>query len=191
MKMKILFLGYGRKETRLIDVLEAADCEVTCWEDEVSDLSGYDLVVSFGYGHILKDEVLKTAERPVLGLNIGYLPYNRGAHPCVWSWLEGTPSGVTIHEMDEGVDTGRIIVQEVCRLDSKGKRFYDSYSMLRERVEELFVKHLNVLLAGNYSSRCQVGDGSYHVEKDLPTWITGREMMIEQAKRRYRDELLS
>src|SRR5690606_23646870 len=40
-----------------------------------------------------------------------YLPYNRGAHPNVWSIVEETPAGVTLHYVDAGIDTGDIVAQ--------------------------------------------------------------------------------
>ncbi len=39
------------------------------------------------------------------------MPFNRGAHPNVWSIVEDTPAGVTLHYIDEGVDTGDTIAQ--------------------------------------------------------------------------------
>ncbi len=43
---------------------------------------------------------------------MGYLPFNRGAHPNFWSFMEKTPSGVTMHEINSGIDKGKIIVQK-------------------------------------------------------------------------------
>ena len=43
---------------------------------------------------------------------MSYLPWNRGADPNFWSILEDTPKGVTIHIMDESIDTGDILYQK-------------------------------------------------------------------------------
>ena len=40
------------------------------------------------------------------------LPYNRGQYPNVWSIIENTPAGVTLHYIDCGIDTGDIIAQK-------------------------------------------------------------------------------
>lgn len=68
-----------------------------------------DLLVSAWYGSILKREVLAVAPWGGVNLHPSYLPYGRGKFPNVWSIIEGTPAGATIHFMDEGIDTGDII----------------------------------------------------------------------------------
>jgi methionyl-tRNA formyltransferase len=45
-------------------------------------------------------------------LHPSFLPYNRGSNPNVWSIVEETPAGVTLHYIDKGVDTGNIIAQK-------------------------------------------------------------------------------
>ena len=75
-----------------------------------------DIGVSAYFGYILKKEMLDIFPSGVLNLHPGYLPYNRGANPNVWPIIEGTPAGVTLHWMDQGIDTGPIIRQEVCEV---------------------------------------------------------------------------
>ena len=58
---RVLFLGYTREQTSLIDTLIKSNCEVRHVGDKLNDLSGYDLVVSFGYRHILSRKTLDTA----------------------------------------------------------------------------------------------------------------------------------
>ena len=97
---KLLFLGYDRSQTKLIDLIESKGWSVDQTGEPISDLSAYDLAVSFGYRHILNADALQTTRRPVLNLHIAYLPWNRGAHPLFWAAYDGTPAGVTIHEID-------------------------------------------------------------------------------------------
>jgi len=40
------------------------------------------------------------------------LPYNKGSHPNFWSFIENSPKGVSIHEIDEGIDTGKLIASK-------------------------------------------------------------------------------
>ena len=48
----------------------------------------------------------------------GYNPYNRGWFPHIFSILNGLPTGITIHEMDEHLDHGKIIVQQQYEIKS-------------------------------------------------------------------------
>ncbi len=65
--------------------------------------------VSALFGYILRPEILKLMPAGCINIHPGLLPYNRGVYPNVWSIVEGTPAGATVHYMDTGVDTGDII----------------------------------------------------------------------------------
>ncbi len=70
-----------------------------------------DIAVSVFFGYILRPAFLSLPPAGCINLHPALLPYNRGAHPNVWSIIEGTPAGVTLHYIDAGVDTGDIIAQ--------------------------------------------------------------------------------
>src|ERR1700730_5216014 len=70
-----------------------------------------DIGVSVLFGYILKEELLDLMPAGCINLHPGLLPYNRGAYPNVWSIVEGTPAGATLHYLDSGIDTGDLIVQ--------------------------------------------------------------------------------
>ena len=76
------------------------------------DAKSYDLIISFGYNKILKKNILEKISRPPINLHISYLPYNRGAYPNFWSFIKETPKGVSIHEINEGIDKGGIIARK-------------------------------------------------------------------------------
>lgn len=69
----------------------------------------YDLVISYFYPHILKPEHFNAPTYGTINIHTSYLPYGRGAHPNVWAMVNDEPAGVTIHWIDEGVDTGNIL----------------------------------------------------------------------------------
>ena len=70
-----------------------------------------DLAVSIYFGYILKPSFISLFTKGVINLHPALLPYNKGAHPNVWSIVERTPAGVTLHYIDSGVDTGDILAQ--------------------------------------------------------------------------------
>jgi len=166
--MKIAFLGYDESRTCLIDALRAAGHAVTHIADRIDDLSAYEVAISFGYRHILAPDVLATAPRPVLNLHIAYLPYNRGAHPNFWSHIENTPSGVTIHEMDAGIDTGPIVAQRFVNFDAGETTFAETHARLLREAERLFLDNCDALLAGSYTAKPQRGRGTAHRSAQLP-----------------------
>lgn len=185
MANSVLFLGYERTDTKLIDALESIGCAVTVVTKATDNLSTHDVVVSFGYRHIITAATLRTAARPPVNLHIAYLPYNRGAHPNFWSWIDNTPSGVTIHEIDAGIDTGPIVVQKKVEMPAHGQTFAQSYRTLKKEIENLFIDNIGAIVNGTYQSNPQTGPGTYHNARELPDWLSSWDMRIEEAIDRY------
>jgi methionyl-tRNA formyltransferase len=63
------------------------------------------------FGYILRGNVFDMFPLGCLNSHISLLPHNRGAYPNVWSIVERTPAGVTLHYIDDGVDTGDVVAQ--------------------------------------------------------------------------------
>ena len=130
-----------------------------------------DIAVSFGYRHILKPSVLARFKRPVINLHISYLPWNRGADPNLWSFLEKTPSGVSIHQIDEGVDTGPILAQILVDQDLKTGTLASSYEKLVAEIEILFFGILPGILNQEIKPKKQEQGGSFHKIKDKDAYL--------------------
>jgi len=89
---------------------------VTCREQNspraVAQLKQWspDLAIFTG-GNILRDEALKVPRLGILNAHLALLPEIRGMSSPEWSLLCGVPLGITIHFMDNGVDTGPILLR--------------------------------------------------------------------------------
>lgn len=177
---KILFLGYNQSQTKLIDALVANNCIVDHAEEKLEAIKGYDFVVSYGYRHILKQNVINGFDCPIFNMHISYLPYNRGAHPNFWSFYDNTPSGVTIHLMDSGVDTGEIVKQKYVNFQESVDTFAKTYSVLKENIENLFLELLPSLLTDTWTAKKQRGIGTHHFARDLPTNFSGWNSVITE-----------
>jgi len=188
--MKILFLGYGLPPKRLFDALVEKECEVLYTEDLIDEKINVDLIVSFGYRHILRKNVIDGIGCPILNLRISYLPFNRGAHPNFWSFHDNTPAGVTIHLIDEGVDTGDIVYQKKVTFDRWEQTFADTYKRLIDEVQTLFLANLDDLLSGNWIAKRQQGQGTFHRVKDLPEDFSGWSANIDEELKRLADSAI-
>lgn len=72
-----------------------------------------DLVVVVAYGRILPPELLHIAPLGCINLHVSLLPKYRGSAPIQWAVLNGdAETGVTIMQLDEGCDTGDILMVE-------------------------------------------------------------------------------
>ena len=75
-----------------------------------SIITNYNLVISLHARQIFPNKLVKGIR--CVNIHPGYNPYNRGWFPHVFSLINGLPMGATIHEMDEHIDHGPIIIQE-------------------------------------------------------------------------------
>lgn len=71
-----------------------------------------DVVVVAAYGRILPQSLLELAPHGCINVHGSLLPAHRGAAPIQWSIINGDrETGITIMQMDKGMDTGAILLQ--------------------------------------------------------------------------------
>jgi folate-dependent phosphoribosylglycinamide formyltransferase PurN len=96
-----------------------------------------DLVIFTG-GNILRRSVLDIPRLGVLNVHLGLLPEIRGMSSPEWSLLKQVPVGITIHYMDAGIDTGRVLR----RYEFPDAASCDSLSDLRNQLIALGVEKM-------------------------------------------------
>ena len=183
---RVLFLGYGEHETRILSALIDSRCEVHHTAEKVTAITGFDVAISFGYRHIISQAVISGSSTPIVNLHISYLPFNRGAHPNFWSFFEDTPSGVSVHLIDSGVDTGPILLQKQVFFDETERTFSQTYRRLVTEVENLFLESTEDLLTHKIRPVPQPDGGTVHRLADLPKDFAGWNSIIEDEVRRLR-----
>lgn len=145
-----------------------------------SSIIDYDLIISFGYRHIIKKEFINRLNIPIINLFISYLPWNKGSHPNFWSFIDRTPAGVSIHLIDIGIYTGQILFQKYVNFEDSELTFRDTYKTLIYEIENLFKSNIQYIVSGNYSLKPQVLKGSYHQKIELPKQFAGWDSNIEE-----------
>jgi methionyl-tRNA formyltransferase len=130
-----------------------------------------DFLISYGYRHILNNEVLDLFPQKAINLHMSMLPCSRGAHPNFWSIAEGMPSGVTIHLLDEGLDTGNILIQREVPLDRKVDTFSSSYNALSRSIEALFRANWKYLRTAESPGWKQQGAPTVHRSSEINKWL--------------------
>ena len=89
---------------------------------------GCDLFVSLSFNQIFRSEIIGVPAG-IINCHAGKLPFYRGRNVLNWVLInDETEFGITIHFVDEGIDTGDIISQKVFPIDDS-----DNYSTLLER----------------------------------------------------------
>lgn len=91
----------------------------------------------------------------IFNLHISLLPYNREASPNFFSFIENTSKGVTIHQIDEGLDTGPILAQKELFFDESKETFASSYEKLILEIQMLFKENWSSISDKNYQLYAQ------------------------------------
>jgi methionyl-tRNA formyltransferase len=189
MKKKIIFLGYSSKKTNLIKFLRDKKNIVEVYGNRNINKKAIikaDIIVSFGYRRKIKINQLKFSKRPILNLHISYLPYNKGSHPNFWSFVENTPKGITIHEIDSKIDNGPIIFRKkIVFKKLKNLTFNDTHEKLIKAIEKLFIQNYDKIISGNYSTKRVNSKGTFHKSSQLPKTIKNWNIKIFDFLKNY------
>ena len=191
--MRILFLGGkitmtgspGQAKTEESSCVPAASRvlsprEIAAWISEQGDDVFYeegpvdgryvgqrdvDLVVSYNYAHILSSGAIAAVGGKAINLHISYLPFNRGYHPYVWSILDETPCGVTIHVIDPGIDSGDILVQARIDVSNENHTVRTYFYALHAAMQCLFKQNWSALRKWQITGRKQQ-PGTLHYRRE-------------------------
>ncbi len=114
-----------------------------------------DLMVVVAYGQILPQVVLNTPKYGCINVHASLLPRWRGAAPIQRAMMAGdAETGVTIMQMDVGLDTGAMLMRESCPILAE-----DTGQILHDRLAELgataLIKTLNSMEKGDIQSSIQ------------------------------------
>lgn len=189
--MKVLFLGPSCQliESFLIRNSERFKRdEVNINKKDLTILGDFDFLISYRYKYILSDLVLSQFQQRAVNIHISLLPWNKGADPNLWSFLENTPKGVTIHQMNSALDAGDIFLQREVEFSSR-ETLRSSYEKLSAIATKMFLQNCFAIYHQNLAPRKQVGTGSFHYARDKEPymhlltegWDTPVENLIGQA----------
>lgn len=168
--MNILLLG--EKCSLINDFLLSSNHTTYIYTDKLNkdDVTGYDFIISFGYRHIIKQEIIDLFPDKIINMHISLLPYNKGADPNLWSYLENSPKGVTIHKIDKGLDTGDIILQKEVQ-DNVNDTLKTSYDRLIVEIVKLFADNAEDILNSRFQGQKQLGNGSMHYLRNKEKYL--------------------
>jgi methionyl-tRNA formyltransferase len=92
----------------------------------VKELNPEIILVVF-WTFLLPDKFFNIPPKGCINFHLSYLPYNRGKKPNVWPIIDGSPAGVTMHYIDNDIDSGSIVAQSEVKVDivDTGKTLYN------------------------------------------------------------------
>ena len=125
--------------------------------ESIEELRKYkaDIMVVIAFGQILPKEILEMTPYGCVNVHASLLPKYRGAAPIQWAVINGEKvSGVTTMQMDEGLDTGDMLLKTEIVLDEKetGDSLHDK---LADAGAKLCVRTLKELEEGTVKPEAQ------------------------------------
>jgi methionyl-tRNA formyltransferase len=137
--------GRGRKLKQSEVKLCALENNISVLQPETSKeltsdrLKDCDLILVVAYGLLLTPEILATPKYGCINIHTSLLPRWRGAAPIQRAIEEGdNETGITIMQMDSGLDTGPILEQFVCSISPN-----DTAKTLHDRLDIMSAKKIN------------------------------------------------
>ncbi len=151
-----------------------------------------DGIAVFGSG-ILKKPIIDICPNKIFNIHLGLSPYYRGSGTNFWPFINEEPeyAGITIHYIDEHVDTGKIIHQDYSIIERKDS-FHDIGCKTIIRAAELFVRTFKELENNTLSDGfTQREKGKLFMRKDFNADAVRKmyNLFNEGLIDRYLDEL--
>lgn len=120
---------------------------------------------------IIKEPLLSIPKNGFVNTHPSLLPYNRGKHYSFWAIVEECPFGVSLHKVDQGIDSGDIVSQSSIPVD-----WTDSGETLHVKAKhemvKLFVATYPSLRQSTVEGKPQPKDfGSFHHSSDIENLV--------------------
>lgn len=116
---------------------------------------------------LIKKDIIDYLPRRIINFHPSFLPWNRGYNPNYWSIKENTPFGVSLHFIDEDIDSGPIIAQTRA-FYSQEDTLRITYNRLRTLMVSLFKACWPEIREGKMTEKSQnVNNATLHYRKDF------------------------
>ncbi len=158
-KQKILTVGQISKRYK-IPIIRTKDINN---EETVASITTYqpDIIVCAYFNQILKKEICGIPKLNCVNIHLALSQKYRGLNSYFWVLANNeSESGVTLHEVDEGIDTGKVIAQKRVKI-SDNDTAIGFFIKLSQVGGELFINSLSDIVKGNFKENDTSGSQYY------------------------------
>ncbi|WP_425807191.1 methionyl-tRNA formyltransferase [Desulfitobacterium sp. Sab5] len=143
-------------------------------------------IIVVAYGQILSSDILRLPPKGCINVHASLLPKYRGAAPIHWALMEGeTVTGVTTMLMDEGLDTGDMLLKGEIRISDEATTG-EIHDALAQLGAQLLIKTLVGLKEGTVIPQKQNGETCYASllkrEHEKIDWSRGAQEIHNQIR---------
>lgn len=143
-----------------LSIFQPSSIKTQDWIQQLKDLAPESIIV-VAYGQILPKEILGLPKHGCINVHASLLPAYRGAAPIHWAVMKGeTVTGVTTMLMDEGLDTGDMLLKReiIITPESTTGEIHDELATIGA---ELLIDTLNLIEVGRVIPTPQTGESNY------------------------------
>ena len=120
-------------------------------------LNNKDLLISSGYSHLIKQDIVNKFKGRIINLHATFLPWGKGIGTTLNTFLLNVPAGVSYHLIDKNFDTGKIIFRKLFT-PNKNDTTRLFYSKLINNLNDSFIKDWKVIKKLNFVTHSQNKD---------------------------------
>lgn len=139
----------------------------TSYDDLIREIEGHDIPLCLvaGWYHMVPRSFRDFFPKGCLGFHASLLPQLRGGAPLNWAILSGLKeTGVSLFEMDDGVDTGRLYAQSRFPIGARTK-IGDLVEVSQKVSAEIIHRNLAQILSDRLEPYAQNGEASYGLQR--------------------------
>lgn len=144
-----------------------------------------DIIFSVYYRKIIPSSIINIPSKGIVNIHPSLLPFYRGPVPTAWSILQNEKyTGITIHKIDKGIDTGDILIQKKISIN-KDITGFELYTKCMSLGSKLLIKNFNKIINNKIKPIKQKGIGSYYgkLKKiNFINWKTKRIIIKSQIR---------
>ncbi|WP_022852175.1 formyltransferase family protein [Limisalsivibrio acetivorans] len=195
--MNILLLTDSTQANPLAEWLEERERKVTVHTGGITLAEALEsdpgFIISVFYEHSIPGNLLDEFRNRIINLQPSYLPWNRGYDPMLWSCIEGTPKGVSMHRVvDSELRNGDILVQERIEPDEDRETLATLKEMLVERLLDMFHFNWSYIRERRLKAIPREDEGSYHAPDELVELKkrvkeTGEDITITELRKLWKE----
>ncbi len=120
-----------------------------------------ELIASVSPSQIFKEDLINLPKYGCINIHTAKLPKYRGLYPTYWAMACGEKSiGVSIHYIEKGIDTGKVILQNELEIPSV-TTMDQMLTVTKLKGAELLLQAINSIACGDIQAEYVHGEGSY------------------------------
>ena len=189
-KPMILILSNNKYAEVLKNRLASAGYRIKLHNSSVSKIliqrEKPDLIVCYDYTCKLDEKMINLLQGKLVIMHTSFFPFNKGAHPNLWSIINNTPQGVTIYSPTEDRWNGKILYQQELFFNEDKETLTSTHRKLHQAIVDLFIENVDNILSGKIELYAPLPGGSYHNLHDIDRFLDGKEIPYDMTIKEFK-----